>query len=175
MIRDIVRMGEPVLLQLAEPVEHFATGELRDLVDDMFQTMERAGGVGLAAPQVAVSKRVIVFGFESNARYPDAPAVPRTALFNPLIEPLSEALEDGWEGCLSIPGLRAVIPRFKRIRYTGWNAEGQRVDQVAEGFHARVVQHEVDHLDGILYPSRIKDFSTFGFTDVLFPDIGEGK
>ncbi|SEK45975.1 peptide deformylase [Pseudoxanthomonas sp. GM95] len=175
MIRDIVRMGEPVLLQLAEPVEHFATGELRDLVDDMFQTMVQANGVGLAAPQVAVSKRVIVFGFEQNPRYPDAPAVPRTALFNPVIEPLSDELEDGWEGCLSIPGLRAVIPRFKRIRYTGWNAEGQRVDQIAEGFHARVVQHEVDHLDGILYPSRIKDFSTFGFTDVLFPELGAGK
>ncbi len=175
MIRTIVRMGEPVLLARAEPVEHFATGELRDLVEDMFQTMEGAAGVGLAAPQVAVSKRVIVFGFDRSARYPDAPAVPRTALFNPVIEPLSEELEDGWEGCLSIPGLRAVIPRYKRIRYTGWNAEGQRVDQVAEGFHARVVQHEVDHLDGILYPSRIKDFSTFGFTDVLFPDIGTGK
>lgn len=175
MIRTIVRMGEPVLLAQAEPVEHFATGELRDLVEDMFQTMEGAAGVGLAAPQVAVSKRVIVFGFDRSARYPDAPAVPRTALFNPLIEPLSEELEDGWEGCLSIPGLRAVIPRYRRIRYTGWNAEGQRVDQVAEGFHARVVQHEVDHLDGILYPSRIKDFSTFGFTDVLFPDIGTGK
>lgn len=175
MIRTIVRMGEPVLLARAEPVEHFATGELRDLVEDMFQTMEGAAGVGLAAPQVAVSKRVIVFGFDRSARYPDAPAVPRTALFNPVIEPLSEELEDGWEGCLSIPGLRAVIPRYKRIRYTGWNAEGQRVDQVAEGFHARVVQHEVDHLDGILYPSRIKDFSTFGFTDVLFPDIGTGN
>jgi len=175
MIRTIVRMGEPVLLAQAEPVEHFATGELRDLVEDMFQTMEGAAGVGLAAPQVAVSKRVIVFGFDRSARYPDARAVPRTALFNPVIEPLSEELEDGWEGCLSIPGLRAVIPRYKRIRYTGWNAQGQRVDQVAEGFHARVVQHEVDHLDGILYPSRIKDFSTFGFTDVLFPDIGTGK
>jgi peptide deformylase len=175
MIRNIVRMGEPVLLAQAEPVEHFATGELRDLVDDMFQTMEGAGGVGLAAPQVAVGKRVIVFGFDRNARYPDAPAVPRTALFNPVIEALSEELEDGWEGCLSIPGLRAVIPRFKRIRYTGWNVEGQRVEQIAEGFHARVVQHEVDHLDGILYPARIRDFSTFGFTDVLFPEIGAGK
>lgn len=170
MIRDIIRMGEPVLLQRAEPVEHFATGELRDLVEDMFQTMELANGVGLAAPQVAVSKRVIVFGFDHNARYPHAPAVPRTALFNPVVEPLSDELEDGWEGCLSIPGLRAVIPRFRHIRYSGWNAQGQRVEQVAEGFHARVVQHEVDHLDGILYPSRIKDFSTFGFTDVLFPE-----
>lgn len=175
MIRNIVRMGAPVLLARAEPVEHFATGELRDLVDDMFQTMDEAGGVGLAAPQVAVSKRVIVYGFEHNARYPDAPSVPRTALFNPRIEPLTDELEDGWEGCLSIPGLRAVIPRYRRIRVSGWNAGGQRVEQVAEGFHARVIQHEVDHLDGILYPSRIKDFSTFGFTDVLFPEIGEGK
>lgn len=168
MIRDIVRMGEPVLLRVAEPVEHFATGQLRDLVDDMFQTMDKANGVGLAAPQVAVSSRLIVFGFEASARYPDAPPVPRTALFNPVIEPLSDVLEDGWEGCLSIPGLRAVIPRFKRIRYRGWDAGGKRVECVAEGFHARVVQHEVDHLDGILYPSRIKDFSTFGFEDVLF-------
>lgn len=168
MIRDIVRMGEPVLLRVAEPVEHFATGQLRDLVDDMFQTMDKANGVGLAAPQVAVSSRLIVFGFDASARYPDAPPVPRTALFNPVIEPLSDVLEDGWEGCLSIPGLRAVIPRFKRIRYRGWDAGGKRVECVAEGFHARVVQHEVDHLDGILYPSRIKDFSTFGFEDVLF-------
>lgn len=168
MIRDIVRMGEPVLLRVAEPVEHFATGQLRDLVDDMFQTMDKANGVGLAAPQVAVSSRLIVFGFEASARYPDAPPVPRTALFNPVIEPLSDVLEDGLEGCLSIPGLRAVIPRFKRIRYRGWDAGGKRVECVAEGFHARVVQHEVDHLDGILYPSRIKDFSTFGFEDVLF-------
>ncbi len=175
MYRDIVRMGEKVLLQVAEPVEHFGSGELRDLAGDMFETMQKAGGVGLAAPQIALGKRAIVFGFERSERYPDAPPVPLTALFNPLIEPLSDEMEDGWEGCLSIPGLRAVIPRFKRIRYTGFDVEGKRIECEAEGFHARVVQHEVDHLDGILYPSRIRDFSTFGFTDVLFPEIGAGK
>lgn len=175
MIRDIVRMGEKVLLQVAEPVEHFGGGELRDLADDMFETMLKAGGVGLAAPQIALGKRAIVFGFERSERYPDAPPVPRTALFNPVITPLSDEKEDGWEGCLSIPGLRAAIPRFRRIRYAGYDVEGKLVEREAEGFHARVVQHEVDHLDGILYPSRIVDFSTFGFTDVLFPDIGVGK
>jgi peptide deformylase len=175
MIHDIVRMGEPVLLRVADPVEGFGSGELRDLAADMFETMDLASGVGLAAPQIALSRRVIVFGFEASERYPDAPPVPRTALFNPSIEALSDELEDGWEGCLSIPGLRAVIPRFRRIRYSGWDVEGRRLERVAEGFHARVVQHEVDHLDGILYPSRIRDFSTFGFTDVLFPEIDEGK
>ncbi|HET6396307.1 MAG TPA: peptide deformylase [Pseudoxanthomonas sp.] len=175
MIRGIVRMGEPVLLRVADPVEHMGTGELRDLAADMFQTMDAAGGVGLAAPQIALSRRVIVFGFDSSERYPDAPPVPRTALVNPVVEPLSDEMEDGWEGCLSIPGLRAVIPRFRRIRYSGYDIEGRRIERVAEGFHARVVQHEVDHLDGILYPSRIRDFGTFGFTDVLFPEIGAGR
>ncbi|GAB2493621.1 peptide deformylase [Pseudoxanthomonas sangjuensis] len=174
MIRDIVRMGEPVLLRVADPVDHFG-GEIRDLAGDMFETMDTAGGVGLAAPQIALSRRLIVFGFDSSERYPDAPAVPRTALANPAIEPLSDEIEDGWEGCLSIPGLRAVIPRWKYIRYSGYDIHGKRIEREAEGFHARVVQHEVDHLDGILYPSRIRDFSTFGFTDVLFPEIGAGR
>ena len=174
MIRDIVRMGEPVLLRVADPVDHFG-GEIRDLAGDMFETMDTAGGVGLAAPQIALSRRLIVFGFDSSERYPDAPAVPRTALANPAIEPLSDEIEDGGEGCLSIPGLRAVIPRWKYIRYSGYDIHGKRIEREAEGFHARVVQHEVDHLDGILYPSRIRDFSTFGFTDVLFPEIGAGR
>ncbi|KAF1686056.1 peptide deformylase [Pseudoxanthomonas broegbernensis] len=175
MIRDIVRMGEPVLLRVADPVEHFGTGELRDLAADMFQTMDAAEGVGLAAPQIALARRAIVFGFEANARYPDAPPVPRTALFNPVLEPLCDEVEDGWEGCLSIPGLRARVPRWRRVRYAGYDVEGRRIEREAEGFHARVVQHEVDHLDGILYPSRIRDFRTFGFTDVLFPEVGEGR
>lgn len=175
MIRDISRMGEQVLLRVADPVEHFGTGELRDLAGDMFETMDTAGGVGLAAPQIALSTRVIVFGFERSARYPDAPPVPRTALVNPVITLLSDEIEDGWEGCLSIPGLRAMIPRWKHIRYSGYGIDGKRIEREAEGFHARVLQHEVDHLDGILYPSRIRDFATFGFTDVLFPEIGAGK
>ncbi|MFT4198705.1 MAG: peptide deformylase [Pseudoxanthomonas sp.] len=174
MIRNIVRMGQPVLLRVADPVDRF-DGEVRDLAGDMFETMDGADGVGLAAPQIALSRRLIVFGFDSSERYPDAPPVPRTALVNPVIERLSDEIEDGWEGCLSIPGLRAVIPRFKRIRYSGWDVHGKRIEREAEGFHARVVQHEVDHLDGILYPSRIVDFSKFGFTDVLFPEIGTGR
>lgn len=174
MIRDIMRMGEAVLLRVADPVDQFG-GEIRDLAGDMFETMDTAGGVGLAAPQIALSRRAIVFGFDSSERYPDAPAVPRTALVNPVIEPLSEEIEDGWEGCLSIPGLRAMIPRWKYIRYSGYDIHGKRIEREAEGFHARVVQHEVDHLNGILYPSRIRDFSTFGFTDVLFPEIGAGR
>ncbi len=175
MIREIVRMGEPVLLRSAEPVDRFDTGELHDLVEDMFQTMDQASGVGLAAPQIARSLRLIVFGFERSARYPDAPDVPRIALANPQITPLGEQVEDGWEGCLSIPGLRAKVPRWTRIRYSGYDPSGRWIEHDAEGFHARVVQHEVDHLDGILYPSRIRDFASFGFTDVLFPEIGAGR
>ncbi|MFT3755839.1 MAG: peptide deformylase [Pseudoxanthomonas sp.] len=174
MLRDIIRMGEPLLLRVADPVDHFG-GEIRDLAGDMFETMDIAGGVGLAAPQIALSQRIIVFGFEQSERYPGAPPVPRTALVNPVIEPLSGEIEDGWEGCLSIPGLRAVIPRWKHIRYRGYDLEGKCIEREAEGFHARVVQHEVDHLDGILYPSRIVDFSKFGFTDVLFPEIRPGR
>ena len=175
MIRRIVRRGEPVLLRHADPVEHFDTGELRDLVEDMFQTMDQADGVGLAAPQIARSLRLIVFGFERSARYPDAPEVPRIALANPQVTPLDDAIEEGWEGCLSIPGLRAKVPRWTRIRYSGYDPSGRWIEHDAEGFHARVVQHEVDHLDGILYPSRIRDFSSFGFTDVLFPGLDDGR
>jgi len=173
MIRDIVRMGAPVLLQVAEPVGALGTRELRTLVQDMFETMDDAGGVGLAAPQIDVSLQVMVFGFESSERYPDAPPVPRTALINPTIEILSDTLEDGWEGCLSIPGLRGIVPRYASIRYRGVDVEGRPIVCDAHGFHARVVQHEYDHLIGRLYPSRIEDFNRFGFTDVLFPELAD--
>jgi peptide deformylase len=167
MIRDIIRMGDQRLLRIAQPVDTFGSAQLHALVADMFETMDAARGVGLAAPQIAVDLQLMVFGFDSNARYPDAPAVPRTALANVQIEPLSDELEDGWEGCLSIPGLRAVIPRYRQIRYRGLDPDGNAVVCEVEGFHARVVQHEHDHLIGRLYPSRIRDFGKFGFEDVL--------
>ncbi len=167
MIRDIIRMGDQRLLRIAQPVDTFGSAELHALVADMFETMDAAGGVGLAAPQIAVDLQLMVFGFDSNGRYPDAPPVPRTALANVQIEPLSDELEDGWEGCLSIPGLRAVIPRYRHICYRGMDPYGTPVVCKAEGFHARVVQHEYDHLIGRLYPSRIRDFGKFGFEDVL--------
>lgn len=167
MIRDIIRMGDARLLRIAQPVDNLGSAELHALVADMFDTMDAAQGVGLAAPQIAVDLQLMVFGFERNARYPDAPAVPRTALANVQFEPLSDELEDGWEGCLSIPGLRAVIPRYRRIRYRGFAPDGAPLEREAEGFHARVVQHEHDHLIGRLYPSRIRDFGRFGFEDVL--------
>jgi peptide deformylase len=169
MIREILRMGDPRLLRVAEPVTRFDTPELRQLLADMFETMQAADGAGLAAPQIGVGLRVVVFGFETNARYPDAPEVPRTILINPVIEPLGDAMQDGWEGCLSVPGLRGVVPRFERVRYRGFDERGVALQREAEGFHARVVQHECDHLDGILYPMRVRDMRTFGFADVLFP------
>lgn len=171
MIRDIIRMGDPRLLRRAPPVERFDTPELHALVADMFETMDAARGVGLAAPQIAVDLQLMVFGFERSERYPDAPPVPPTALANVVVEPLSEEIEDGWEGCLSIPGLRAVIPRWKHIRYRGVLPDGTPLQREAEGFHARVVQHEHDHLIGRLYPSRIADFGRFGFEDVLVYDL----
>jgi peptide deformylase len=169
MIREILRMGDPRLLRVSEPVTRFDTPELRQLLADMFETMQAADGAGLAAPQIGVGLRVVVFGFETNARYPDAPEVPRTILINPVIEPLGDAIQDGWEGCLSVPGLRGVVPRFERVRYRGFDERGVALQREAEGFHARVVQHECDHLDGILYPMRVRDMRTFGFADVLFP------
>jgi peptide deformylase len=147
------------------------TPELRALIADMFETMEAAGGVGLAAPQIGVDLQLAIFGFEKSERYPDAPPVPHTILLNPKITPLSEQKEEGWEGCLSVPGMRGVVERFSRIRYTGFDPAGVPIERVADGFHARVVQHECDHLIGVLYPMRITDFSRFGFTDVLFPGI----
>jgi len=171
MIREILRMGDPRLLQIARPVEQFDTPGLRALIGDMFDTMHAAGGVGLAAPQIGVDLQLVIFGFEHSERYPDAPPVPRTILLNPAITPLSEEREEGWEGCLSVPGMRGAVDRYTRIQYRGFDPTGAPIERDAEGFHARVVQHEIDHLLGRLYPSRITDFSKFGFTDVLFPGL----
>ncbi|MFA9440575.1 peptide deformylase [Uliginosibacterium sp. sgz301328] len=171
MIHEVLKMGDPRLLRRAQPVTQFDTPELHALVADMFETMAHLSGAGLAAPQIGVDLRLVIFGFASNARYPQAHAVPETVLINPVLEPLSDEMEEGWEGCLSVPGLRGVVPRYLRLRYSGFDQFGRPVERVAEGFHARVVQHECDHLDGILYPMRITDFSRFGFTDVLFPEL----
>ncbi|KDB65572.1 peptide deformylase [Bordetella bronchiseptica B18-5 (C3)] len=171
MIHAILKMGDPRLLRVAAPVERYDTPELRALIDDMFETMAHAQGVGLAAPQIGVDLQLVIFGFERNDRYPDAPAVPRTILCNPVIEPLSDEMEDGWEGCLSVPGLRGLVPRHRHIRYSGYDPAGQRIEREAEGFHARVVQHECDHLIGRLYPTRIRDLTKFGYTEVLFPEM----
>jgi len=170
-IRTILKMGDPRLLRIAPPVERFGTAELRSLVADMFETMRSVNGAGLAAPQIGVDLQLVIFGFDRNERYPDAAAVPETVLVNPTIEPLGEAMEEGWEGCLSVPGLRGVVERFARIRYRGFDIDGRAIEREAEGFHARVVQHECDHLVGTLYPMRVRDFSRFGFTSVLFPDL----
>jgi peptide deformylase len=170
-VRTILRMGDARLLQVAASVEAFGTPELAALVADMFDTMAAAGGVGLAAPQIGVGLQVVIFGFEHSDRYPDAPPVPQTVLVNPRITVLGDDEEEGWEGCLSVPGLRGVVPRYRRIRYEGFAPDAEPIDRVVEGFHARVVQHECDHLNGILYPMRMHDMSRFGFTDVLFPEI----
>ena len=170
-VHTVLRMGDPRLLQAAAPVSAFGTPELAELVTDLFDTMAAHGGVGIAAPQIGVGLQVALFGFERSERYPDAPPVPRTVLVNPLITPLTDETEDGWEGCLSVPGLRGVVPRFTRIRYQGFTPEGEPIERIAEGFHARVVQHECDHLIGTLFPMRVRDFSRFGFTEVLFPEL----
>lgn len=170
-VRTLLRMGDARLLQPAAPVGEFGTPELAALVEDMFDTMAAHGGVGLAAPQIGVGLQVVIFGFERSERYPDAAPVPRTILVNPVITPLTGELEEGWEGCLSVPGLRGMVPRATRIHYTGFTAAGEPIERFAEGFHARVVQHECDHLDGVLYPMRVRDFRRFGFTDVLFPEL----
>jgi peptide deformylase len=167
MIRPILKMGDPRLLRVSEPVTHFDTPELHALVADMLETMQAADGAGLAAPQIGVALRVVIFGIDHNPRYPEAPAVPLTVLINPEILPLSEVIHESWEGCLSVPGLRAVVPRHDRVRYTGFDLAGQRLEREVDGFHAKVVQHECDHLDGILYPMRIRDFARFGFVDAL--------
>ncbi|MGA0586141.1 peptide deformylase [Dyella sp. KRB-257] len=177
MIHEILKMGDPRLLRVAPPVPDTMIGstELDTLIADMFETMRDAGGVGLAAPQIGVDLQLVIFGFEHSERYPEAPEVPRTILLNPVITPLSQDMEEGWEGCLSVPGLRGAVSRYSLIRYRGVDPQGAPIDRRAEGFHARVVQHECDHLIGRLYPSRITDFSRFGFTDVLFPgqDLGD--
>ena len=170
MIREVLRMGDPRLLLTAQPVADFGSPELATLIEDMQDTMRHLDGAGLAAPQIGVSLRVVIFGFESNPRYPEAQAVPFTVLINPELEPLSEETEAGWEGCLSLPGLRGRVPRWRQLRYCGQDPSGRRIEREVEDFHARVVQHECDHLDGILYPMRISDFRFFGFTDRLFPE-----
>jgi peptide deformylase len=167
-------MGDPQLLRVAEPVREFNTPALDALVADMFETMHAANGAGLAAPQIGVNLQLVIFGFAHNARYPDAPEVPETVLINPTLRPLSEEMEEGFEGCLSVPGLRGSVPRYTRLHYEGFDQRGNPISRNAEDFHARVVQHEVDHLLGILYPMRIKDFSRFGFTDVMFPGLNAG-
>lgn len=169
MIREVLRMGDSRLLRRAREVEVFDTPELRTLIDDMFETMRHLDGVGLAAPQIGIDLRVVIFGFEHNERYPDAPEVPQTILINPELEYLGEPDEEGWEGCLSVPGLRGVVSRYSRLRYRGFDLQGRSLAREAEGFHARVVQHECDHLDGVLYPMRVRDFARFGYTEVLFP------
>jgi peptide deformylase len=169
--REILRMGDARLLRQAEPVTRFNTPELHALVKDMFDTMHAANGAGLAAPQIGVNLQLVIFGFKQNLRYPDAPSVPETVLINPALKPLAEDMEEGWEGCLSVPGLRGMVPRWSKLHYEGYDQSGNFISRDADGFHARVVQHECDHLTGILYPMRIKDFSRFGFTDILFPGL----
>jgi len=171
-VREILKMGDERLLRVAQPVRAFGTPELHALVRDMEDTMAAANGAGLAAPQIGVDLQVVIFGTgQPNPRYPEAPPVPRTVLVNPQITPLGVEEEDGWEGCLSVPGLRGVVPRWRRIRYTGFDESGQPIEREAEGFHARVVQHECDHLVGKLYPMRVRDFTKFGYTEVLFPGL----
>jgi peptide deformylase len=171
MIRDVLRMGDPRLLERSQEVVNFGTPELDALLADMRDTMAALNGAGLAAPQIGVLQRVVIFGVEHNPRYPDVEPVPYTELVNPVVTALTDDLEDGWEGCLSVPGLRGIVPRWTRVRYTGFDLRGDRIDREASGFHARVVQHECDHLDGILYPMRVRDFTRFGFTEVLFPEM----
>lgn len=170
-IRTVLRMGDPVLLQKAAPVERFDTPQLHALIKDMEDTMEHMNGAGIAAPQIGVSLRVVIFGVGKNPRYPDAEEVPYTVLVNPVLSPVGKEMEDGWEGCLSVPGMRGIVPRYERLHYTGYDQYGKPIDRLVSGFHARVVQHECDHLDGILYPMRIRDLASFGFTDVLFPGM----
>ena len=170
-VHEILKMGDPRLLRVAQPVTAFGTPELKALIADMFETMAAANGAGLAAPQIGVDLRLVIFGYTKNVRYPEAPPVPPTVLINPVIEVLDGGQTEGWEGCLSVPGLRGVVPRFSNIRYTGFDPYGDPIDRTASGFHARVVQHEVDHLLGKLYPMRVRDFSRFGYTEVLFPGL----
>jgi peptide deformylase len=170
MIREVLKMGDPRLLQIARPVERFGTAELLSLIADMRDTMAHLDGAGLAAPQIGVGLRVVIFGVKANPRYPGVEEVPDTVLINPVLEPLSDEIEEGWEGCLSVPGLRGWVPRWRSLRYAGRDEAGGRFERRVEGFHARVVQHECDHLDGILYPMRIRDLSRFGFIEALFPE-----
>lgn len=170
-IRDVLKMGDPRLLETAAPVDTFDTPELHALIADMRDTMAAQNGAGLAAPQIGVSLQVVIFGMASNPRYPEADLVPFTVLVNPVLTPLDDEQAEGWEGCLSIPGMRGLVPRYKHLRYQGFDQFGKPIDRSASDFHARVVQHECDHLQGILYPARIRDMRQFGFTEVLFPEL----
>lgn len=169
MIREVLRMGDPRLLEIAKPVEAFGTPELQALIADMRDTMAHLDGAGLAAPQIGVGLRLVIFGVTSNPRYPDAEEVPDTVLVNPTLTPIGAEQEEGWEGCLSVPGMRGIVPRYRHLRYRGFDAHGAEIERTVTGFHARVVQHECDHLDGILYPMRIRNLANFGFIDALFP------
>jgi len=169
MIRNVLKMGDPRLLMVARPIQEFGTRDLLVLIEDLFDTMKHLNGVGLAAPQIGVGVRVVVFGVSSNPRYPEAPVIPPTLLVNPVLSPLGLLEQEGWEGCLSVPGLRGIVSRWNRLRYEGFDEKGQRISRDVHGFHARVVQHECDHLDGVLYPMRLRDMTRFGYTDVLFP------
>ena len=168
-VKAVLRMGDPRLLEVSRSVERFDTAELRELLIDMQDTMHALNGAGLAAPQIGVPLRVVIFGMQSNPRYPDAEPVPFTVLVNPVLETLGDDLEEGWEGCLSVPGMRGLVPRYKRLRYRGFDASGHAIDRTVDDFPARVVQHECDHLDGVLYPMRVRDLRDFGFTEELFP------
>ena len=175
-VREILKMGDPRLLRMAQPVAEFDTDALHLLITDMLDTMRAANGAGLAAPQIGVDLQLVIFGSnDRNPRYPDRPIVPPTVLVNPVITPIGDAEESDWEGCLSVPGLRGLVPRWSHIRYTGFDQYGDPIDRTVEGFHARVVQHECDHLWGKLYPMRVRDFTQFGFTEVLFPEIAAAE
>jgi peptide deformylase len=171
MIYPILKMGDPRLLRVSDVIQEFDTPALHQLIADMFETMQHANGAGLAAPQIGVNLQLVIFGFKKNPRYPDAPNVPETVLINPVLTPLSDETDDAWEGCLSVPGMRGLVPRWSRLRYEGFDQFGQKISRDVDGFHARVVQHETDHLNGVLYPMRIKDLTQFGFTEVLFPEL----
>ena len=168
-IREVIKMGDPRLLAVSQPVAEFGSPDLKSLLTDMQDTMLNLNGAGLAAPQIGALLRVVIFGSDENLRYPDADPVPFTVLINPKLTPIGEIMDAGWEGCLSVPGMRGLVPRYRELRYTGFDAAGNPVDRTVKDFHARVVQHEVDHLDGILYPRRIRDLRDFGFNDALFP------
>lgn len=171
MIHSILKMGDARLLRKAEPITQFDTPQLHELVADLFETMQYANGAGLAAPQIGVNLQLVIFGFKNNSRYPDAPTVPETVLLNPVLIPLADTIEEAWEGCLSVPGMRGLVPRWSKLRYEGFDQFGNPICREVDGFHARVVQHECDHLNGVLYPMRITDLSQFGFTEVLFPEL----
>ncbi|MBC3805965.1 peptide deformylase [Undibacterium seohonense] len=175
MIYPILKMGDPRLLRVSDVIQEFDTPALHQLISDMFETMQHANGAGLAAPQIGVNLQLVIFGFKRNPRYPDAPNVPETVLINPVLTPLSDETDDAWEGCLSVPGMRGLVPRWSRLRYEGFDQFGQKISRDVDGFHARVVQHETDHLNGVLYPMRIKDLTQFGFTEVLFPELDPGE